>query len=293
VTQNPSVIARLVENTAATYCTSTLCTFVDDGRGTVADSTIVPFVPNSLGSWMAIPDLTTARAWGGLAESAPSSVTGNTHYLYAFGGIPATNTPASALRSYEMTTITITPANNKAREAHAVSAWTVGTSQMQNARYNIPATTMDPSVAPNLDLGTGTFYIHVGPGNTADQSVSETMEVAIVPANGILTLLPVAGVSSGPLQGPCMFPYTSSEGEMGFLGGRSSPPGVAGKMDSTACTGVNCLTDFGPSWNAGWGLTGAPVPFNTKCTKVKPFVYLAGGNGATGGAVNFTLFNYV
>jgi len=283
----------LVDVDATANCNSAGCWFVDRGTGAAPVASVVPYVQGSLGIWSETLSLPSPRAWGALANSPdPNSIT--LHYLYAFGGITGTGSGDSgASNTFDRATITITiPTNPKGREAQSLSAWALGGTAMSSARYNLMATTMDPSVAPNIPgLPRGSFYIHVGPGNAAGGNAVNDIDLANVPAGGVISLQATNGASPGSRQGACMFPYTTLVGELGFIGGDNSDRGTAGKLNGFAgCTGVNCLVTFG-NWNAGWGVT-PQNPRDVKCIKVKPFVFLAGGV-VNGNPTSFTAFNYV
>jgi len=205
--QNRSTQVGLLAQTSGS-CTTLRCTYTDSGLGPNPDVSVLPYLPGSLGKWHEVSQLTTARAWGAIGASKQPGTSTTTWYLYAFGGIATANGDA-ALASYEHATVTIVKADKKTRESQTLSTWAVAAGTLSTGRYNIMSTTMDPTVAPSLDLSAGSFYIHIGPGVTNGGDISDHIDVGQVSADGTLALFDTfrgsrGSINTGSRYGPCM-----------------------------------------------------------------------------------------
>jgi hypothetical protein len=149
-------------------------TFVDDGSQ--IPGTAVPLPLGSTGTWAALPDLGTKRE--GLAVTAardPSA--SNTFYVYALLGRSSATT---ATASYELLPVTVA-ANGRQTVA---AAWTPGTVQSAQARWQLGAWTVDSTVSSLYAAGTS--FVFAGGGITAAGASAIKVEAGRVTAGGQL-----------------------------------------------------------------------------------------------------------
>lgn len=234
-------------------------TFVDDGTAT--PGTAVPLPLGSTGTWAALPDLGTRRE--GLAVAAAHDpVAADTFYVYALlGRSSATTAPPS----YELLPVKVAANGRQA----AAAAWTPGTAQSAQGRWQLGAWTVDSTVSSLY--APGTSFVFAGGGITAAGAAASKVEAGQVTAGGQLASFDDSPKDMGANQAG--YGVCAANGQLFSFGGLNASPS-SGALSASLINPPPALA--GSSWN-NEGLTMTHGRYLLGSAVQSSFIFLLGG----------------
>jgi hypothetical protein len=146
-------------------------TYTDNGTGSSG-----PGGPNpsgSLGSWMAMPALATARE-GAAVIAVPNPNVAGQNYLFAVGGL---NNSTTYLSSYEYLVVN--------DDGTTGNSWTAGSGAMATARAHLGAWAARTADSGNIPAAT--YWLYFGPGDVSISTVSTGVEALTVNSAGSIS----------------------------------------------------------------------------------------------------------
>lgn len=270
--RTPAVNGKSGEEVLLAAVNGATLEYTDDGSATPGTQQPLPL--GSTGKWAQLPALSAARsAPAGAAGFDP--VTPDTFYVYAFGGLDATNQP---LGSYEYLAVTIQPNGTQT----VAPSWTTGANQLPTKRWQANAWVVDSSVTPNITGGGTVVYIAGGAtsATVSSATVQGAMDAGKIGAGGDLGAITSGLSSPGKFAG---YGVCGANDQLFIFGGANGTPSAGIK---SSLIGTGAVPTLGNWNNEGVTMTNARYLMGSAVQSA--FIFLVAGQTNGSAASNTT-----
>lgn len=247
--------------------TSATTSFTDDGSA-APQVTEKPLPLGSMGKWLVLPDMGTARK-GPAGASGVDPVSATTYYVYALLGLDGANAES---RSYDYLPVTVLSNGHQT----VGNAWKAGANLVATGRWQAGAWTASSLVSSSITAPTN--YVYVGGGITAANGAANAVDVGLVASGGDLGAF--TSVKAFP-SNAAGYGVCAANDQLFTFGGSNHAP----SSGATSATITTAPTLAPSSWNSE-GVQLLQPRYLMGSSVQSAFIFLIGGD--TGGGVGST-----